>query len=244
MSDAGGESYIRWKHWDAEKFAQVSQGASFYFGQFFKKNNVLRKRSKILELGFGNGELLGYLRSHDHQVIGVELNTHLVERAVNSGYEAFAGLVGEIPELQNESFDLIFAFDVVEHMTQIQLNEFFSWARKHLNKDGRLILRFPEGASPFGLAYQNGDFTHVTSLTLGKVTSLCSLNNLELVSYRDEFLRSNKLCSYGLIGKTVLLLLQGYASLLRSILKVLLYPLSVDLRLSTNSIAVIAAKDL
>jgi len=244
MSGTGGENYIRWKHWDAEKFAQINPGTNFYFDQFFRKIRVLGNKSKVLEIGFGNGELLGYLRAHDHKVIGVELNTHLVETAINSGYEAFSGLIWDIPELQSEKFDLIVAFDVVEHMSLKKLNAFFSWARSHLNKGGNLILRFPEGGSPFGLVYQNGDFTHVTSLTQTKIAFLCNQNNMDLLSYRDEFLSSNKLCTYGLIGKMGLLMLQGYASLLKSVLLIFLYPLSVDLRLGTNSIAVIAVREI
>jgi 2-polyprenyl-3-methyl-5-hydroxy-6-metoxy-1,4-benzoquinol methylase len=244
MSDTGGENYIRWKHWDFEKFAQVGPGASFYFDQLFNKNKVLGYRSKVLEIGFGNGELLGYLRAHDHKVVGVEINGSLVERAIKSGFEAFNGPILDIPELQLEKFDLIVAFDVAEHMTYTELNALFAWVRSHLNKGGKLILRFPEGASPFGLAYQNGDFTHVTSLTKGKIVALCDTNNLELLTYSDEFLRSNKLCAFGFLGRIVLRMLQGYASLLRWTMRILLYPLSIDLRLGTNSIAVIAAVEI
>jgi len=242
MQDTVGENYIKWKHWDAEMFAQVISGADFYFDQFFKGSAALEKNSKVLEIGFGNGELLGYLHARHHFVTGVEINKHLVDRANNAGFKAYAGLVWDIHELQHEQFDLIVALDVAEHMSYNELNALFAWSSSHLKKGGKFILRFPEGASPFGLAYQNGDFTHVTSLTLGKIASLCSISELRLLSYGDEYLRSDKLCDYGTAGKLVLLLLQGYARLMRTSLRVLLYPLSIDLRLSTNSIAVIAAK--
>lgn len=240
MSELSGDNYIRWKNWEAENFAQTSSGALFYFAQFFRRHPVLKNNSEVLEIGFGNGELLGYLRDRSHNVTGVEINPHLVERATQAGYEAHAGLVWEIPALLNRKFDSIFAFDVAEHMTQAELNAFFSWSKAHLNSDGRLILRFPEGASPFGLAYQNGDFTHVTSLTMSKTHSLCEMNNLKLLSYSDEFLRSNILCAYGLVGKLALLMLQGYAKVLRTTMCMVFYPLSLDVKFSTNSIAVIS----
>lgn len=240
MSELSGDNYIRWKNWDAGNFAHASSGAIFYFTQFFKRHPVLRKQSEVLEIGFGNGELLGYLKDRGHKVVGVEINPHLVERAAQAGFEAYAGLVWDISELQSRTFDSIFAFDVVEHMTQTELNAFFSWAKSHLKSEGRLILRFPEGASPFGLAYQNGDFTHVTSLTASKTNSLCEMNGLKLLSYSDEFLRSNQLCSYGFIGKLALIMLQAYAKVLRTMMRVLFYPLSLDIKFSTNSIAVIS----
>lgn len=231
--------YISWKKWDQEEFGKLTYGGEFYFNQFFRKYKLLKKNKKILEIGFGNGGLLGYLKKHSNELIGVETNTILVSRAVENGYGAFAGLVWEVSELDDKKFDLIFAFDVVEHMSVGDLKSFFSWVAKHLDAYGSLILRFPEGASPLGLAYQHGDFTHATILTRNKLISLCDINELTLISYDDEYLRSDKLCSYGLIGKFFLLILQAYAKFLRNILKFFLFPLSTDLRLSTNSIVII-----
>ena len=229
--------YIEWKKWSEENFGRVGPGTRFYFGQIFKRG--LKKNSKILEIGFGNGEMLGYFRAKGHEIIGVELNDALMSRAKILGYTAYAGAVWDIPKLQTEKFDLIAAFSVVEHMYYDDLSAFFSWTRKHLNDGGKLYLRFPEGASPFGLAYQNGDFTHVTSLTKLKIEALCNKSDLDLMSYTDDLFSSNKLCSFGLPGKMVLLMLQWYARWLRWTMRVLLYPLQPELKLSSTSIAVI-----
>jgi SAM-dependent methyltransferase len=234
------KKYIRWKNWGEDDFALVKPGSRFYFDQVFKPR--LSENSKVLEIGFGNGELLGYFRAQDHDIVGVEINDALVDRAKNLGYVAYTGAVWDIAGLQSEKFDLIAAFSVVEHMNHEQLNTFFSWTRLHLNDGGRLYLQFPEGASPFGFANQNGDFTHVTSLTKPKIEALCDTNNMVLLSYSDDLLSSNKLCSIGPLGKMVLLLLQGYASVVKWTLRILLYPLTTSLRLGTNSIAVIAAQ--
>lgn len=229
--------YIGWKKWGEEAFGVVMPGSRFCFDQIFKKR--LKEKSKVLEIGYGNGELLSYFRAQDHQIVGVEVNDALVDRAKKSGYAAYSGAVWDIAELQPEKFDLIVAFAVVEHMGYEELNALFLWSRKHLNDDGALYLKFPEGASPLGLGYQNGDFTHVSCLTKSKIKSLCNASNMELQSYTDELLVSNKLCSFGLIGKMVLLTLQWYASLLKWAIRVLLFPLSPSLKLGTNSIAVI-----
>jgi len=109
----------------------VRPGSRFYFDQIFKPS--LREKNKVLEVGFGNGELLGYFRSQDHDIVGVEINDALVGRANNLGYVAYTGAVWDIAELQPEKFDLIAAFSVVEHMDFEQLTKFFLWAKKHLN---------------------------------------------------------------------------------------------------------------
>lgn len=80
----------------------------------------------------------------------------------------------------------------------------------------------------------------MTSLTKLKIEALCNKSDLELVSYTDDLLLSNKLCSFGLLGKMVLLALQWYARLLRWTMRILLYPLQPELRLSSTSIAVIS----
>jgi len=79
----------------------------------------------------------------------------------------------------------------------------------------------------------------VTSLRRVKIEALCNTSNMELQSYTDERVVSNKLCSFGLIGKMGLLMLQWYAGLLKWAIRILLYPLGPSLRLGTNSIAVI-----
>ncbi|MHB8747308.1 MAG: class I SAM-dependent methyltransferase [Gammaproteobacteria bacterium] len=233
-------AYIGWKQWHSEQFAAVAPGTHFYFDQIFGRRPG--KMGKVLEIGYGNGALLGYLRARGHAVVGVEINEPLVTRANECGYTAYQGAAWAIAELQPQHFDLIVAFDVAEHMSYEELRIFFAWARDHLNEGGKLYLRFPEGASPFGLANQNGDFTHVTSLSLPKIEALCAGSRTELVSYSDDVLSSNKLCAFGPAGKLILLLLQGYAAALKGMLKLILYPLATSLRLGTNSIAVITAR--
>jgi len=231
--------YVAWKKWNRNNFGKINLGGRFYFDQFFNKYKLLSNQKVILEVGFGNGELLGYLKSLNHVLIGVETNSVLTSLAIENGYDAFVGLAWKLKALENKKFDLILAFDVIEHMGLVDLESFFSWAAIHLSDKGKLVLRFPEGASPFGLAYQHGDFTHISTLTKNKLNSLCNGKGMNLLSYDDEYLRSDKLCSFGLFGKITLLLLQGYAKFFKSNIKVFLYPLSIDLKLSTNSIAII-----
>ena len=229
-----------WKQWHAEQFATVSPGSRFYFDQIFR--HLPDKQGKVLEIGYGNGPILGYFRARGHEVVGVEINERLVKRAHECEYQAYQGPVWATAELQPLWFDLVVAFDVAEHMSYQELQNFFSWVKNHLNEDGKFYLRFPEGASPLGLAIQNGDFMHVTSLTLPKIEALCIESDMKLVSYSDDLLSSNKLCSLGLVGRGFLLLLQGYAYVLKWILRAILYPIATSLRLSTNSIAVIALR--
>ena len=96
--------YIQWKHWDEVKFATIRPGERFYFEQIF--GNKVPDNSRILEIGFGNGTLLGYFRELGHTVIGTELNDKLVTKANMAGYTAYNGAVWEINELQSSNLIL------------------------------------------------------------------------------------------------------------------------------------------
>ena len=232
------DRYIEWKNWNEINFGVTNPGSNFYFQQIFK-HSANKGRGKVLEIGFGNGELLGYFRSNGFEVYGVEINSILVNRAKDNGYKAFKGWVCNINELSSIKFDMVVAFDVAEHLTENQLRELFSWVDSNLDEEGSFFLRFPEGSSPFGLSNQNGDFTHLTSLTELKILSLCESSSLKLLSYSDDIISSNKLCNFGFIGKGVLLIMQLYSRVVKASLRIIFFPVSTSVNLATNSIVVV-----
>ncbi len=230
-------NYIHWKQWDTKEFGLPDAGESFYFDRLFKR--MVKADSHVLEIGFGNGELLGYFKLSGHSVVGVEIQDELTTKAAEKGFTAFSGLVWEIPELQDKHFDLVVACDVVEHLSYDDLTVMFRWVKGHLNPNGQMLLRFPEGASPLGLPNYNGDFTHKTFFTKDKMHNLCIVNGLTLVRYSDDLISSNKLCSFGVPGKFLLMVLQWYSWLLMRAVRIVFYPIESKLKMGTNSIAVI-----
>jgi len=62
-------------------------------------------------------------------------------------------------------FDVIVVFDVLEHLTLEEILIFLDRAKQLLVTGGVIIARVPNCASPYGLAYQNGDFTHLTQFS-------------------------------------------------------------------------------
>jgi len=230
-------NYLHWKEWDRRPFATTGPGEEHYFDRLFRK--LTPARSKILEIGFGNGSLLGYFAARAHTVMGTELQEELVAKARGSGFSTFLGVAWDLPELQEHSFDLVVALDVAEHLNRAELESLFGWVYRHLNPEGHFVLRFPEGASFFGMPGQNGDFTHVTWLTKSKIQYLCTSSGLLLSSYSDDLISSNRMCSWGAFGKALLAILQAYRWLVGGAIRLFLFPLSFDLRTSNNSIAVV-----
>jgi len=229
--------YLHWKGWSREAFGQCSPGNRFCFEQQFE--GLLKPDSRILEVGFGNGELLGFLKGRGRHVVGVEINEELVKRAIDRGFTAYYGHPWEIADLQTEKFDLVVGMAVAEHMDYACLIKFFKWVSANLRESGVLFLKFPEGSSPIALGYQNGDFTHISCLTITKIEALCELSGMGLAAYIDDQLVSNTLCSLGPVGRFALVCLQLYARLLKLLIRMLFFPLNPRLNLATNSIALI-----
>jgi 2-polyprenyl-3-methyl-5-hydroxy-6-metoxy-1,4-benzoquinol methylase len=166
------DRYIDWKDWRDGSFGMFGASDARYFT--VETGIVARSGARVLEVGFGNGSFLGWVRSLGVETWGVELSPGLVERA-----NTFLGVrraFGDLNDPQltavSGSFTHIVAFDVVEHIAQADLPIFLNRLKALLARDGRIVLRFPNGDSPFGRAHQHGDPTHVTTIGSGKIRYL------------------------------------------------------------------------
>jgi len=97
------------------------------------------------------------------------LESKLVKNSIvwgkKRGFNVFLGyLTDDLTELDTE-FDAVIAFDVLEHIPKENLEDYFRAINRHLKVGGRVIVRFPNGDSPFGRHPQYGDYTHKTVLT-------------------------------------------------------------------------------
>ncbi len=153
-------SYLEWKMWDEGQFGLSGAEEQAYFRKLVDLAAPLAGKD-VCEVGFGNGALLSWLGATGHRVFGVELQKELVERANSRGMTAVADIASFPSDMR---FDLILLIDVVEHIQQHAIPGFLTSMKVRLKPGGRIIARFPNGDSPFGLKNQNGDVTHVTTI--------------------------------------------------------------------------------
>jgi 2-polyprenyl-3-methyl-5-hydroxy-6-metoxy-1,4-benzoquinol methylase len=174
--------YEDWKNWEADSFAKTSKLEEAYFNNIFKLLK-LKKSSKILEIGFGNGSFLGYAVSQKFNYDGIESNQNLVDLAIDNNFSAYTSL----DKINRETkYDLIILFDVIEHINADAVEEFFKEMNVHLEKTGSIFLRFPNGSSPLGLGNQHGDVTHCNIVTLPKLNYWCYNSDLKVIFYRGD----------------------------------------------------------
>jgi SAM-dependent methyltransferase len=184
--DNSNSDYMNWKEWGIRTFAQLNISDKRYFDSELK--GLLIKDviplPRILEIGFGNGKFLQYCLDCGWDITGTEINPLLVQTAQEKGFHAI--LSEDLVELADEQFDLVVAFDVLEHIPQDKIIFFLTQIKRVLKQDGVCLLRFPNGDSPFGLANQNGDITHVTAIGSEKIKFFASQASLDLIACRGE----------------------------------------------------------
>jgi SAM-dependent methyltransferase len=169
-------NYAEWKRWDGA-FAATDKEARYFAAEF--RDIPLRDR-RVLEIGFGNGSFLAWAKGEGADVAGIELNAEMRDAARKGGFTAFDASLGELAS-RDARYDLIVAFDVLEHWDANELSENFRAVRNLLAEGGVFVSRFPNGQSPFGRVYQHGDFSHQSTLSTYKIEYLAGISGLDIV---------------------------------------------------------------
>ena len=169
-------NYTEWKRWDGV-FAASDKEARYFAAEF--ADIPLRGR-RVLEVGFGNGSFLAWAKGEGADVAGLELNADMRDAARKNGFVAFDASLAELAS-NDARYDLIVAFDVLEHWDANELSENFRAVRALLAEGGLFVSRFPNGQSPFGRVYQHGDFSHKSTLSTYKIEYLAGLSGLDIV---------------------------------------------------------------
>jgi SAM-dependent methyltransferase len=184
--------YSEWKGWGAAEFGQCPAATERYFDWHVDRALATSRPAgaRVLELGFGNGRFLGYCRKRGFGAVGVESDPDLVERASGLGFVA-AKSIDDL--VDHGPFDLIAAFDVLEHLDRQALDNFFGKLPPLLGDAGRVLLRVPNGDSPFGRRHQHGDRSHITTFGEFKLRQFAHASGLTVAAvgdspwYVDEF---------------------------------------------------------
>lgn len=168
--------YTEWKQWSGA-FVVGGKEARYFAAEF---RGIPLQGRRLLEIGFGNGGFLAWARGQGAQVSGIEINDAMLEAAQRHGFEASKATLSELAE-RGEQYDLVAAFDVLEHWDVEELLQNFGLIRQLLREGGVFLARFPNGQSPFGRVFQHGDFSHKSTLSSFKIEYLATATGLEVV---------------------------------------------------------------
>jgi 2-polyprenyl-3-methyl-5-hydroxy-6-metoxy-1,4-benzoquinol methylase len=176
-------NYSEWKGWLNEvPFGELQASESERFRMQLDRFSISYKQINALELGFGNGGFMRFLKDNGSVVEGIEVQEELIEAAKRFGFPAH----NSVDKATQAPYDLIVAFDVLEHLTLPQLMDFFVHADRLLKSDGVMLFRFPNADSFAGLGAQNGDFTHITSIGQQKLQQLVGPAGFRIDRFESE----------------------------------------------------------
>jgi SAM-dependent methyltransferase len=101
-----------------------------------------RRSGRLLDVGFGGGDLLDAAQRAGWRVSGVEVTSAAVENARRRGIDAFHGTLADAP-YEAESFDVVVAAEILEHI--IEAAELLGGIRRMLRPGGLLWATTPHG---------------------------------------------------------------------------------------------------
>jgi cyclopropane fatty-acyl-phospholipid synthase-like methyltransferase len=140
----------------------------------------------IADLGCGAGWLLRFLAGRGYRNLsGIDASAEQVALARAHAAEVEQGDLLAFLRARPATFDLLTAFDVIEHLTKDETLDFLDACHAALRPGGRLVLQTPNGESPFVGSVRYGDFTHETCFTPALLVQLLQLAGFEHAEVRE-----------------------------------------------------------
>ena len=96
------------------------------------------KKSIVLDVGVGTGRLLNIIEAREK--FGIDISIPYLKKVKKLGIDVICSKVEDIP-YENESFDIVFATDILEHV--LDLNKAIKEITRLLKPKGYFILRVP-----------------------------------------------------------------------------------------------------
>jgi 2-polyprenyl-3-methyl-5-hydroxy-6-metoxy-1,4-benzoquinol methylase len=167
---------------------------------YFPTYNFVKDKSKlkILEIGCGYGYLTYALRKLGHEVIGIDISKTAIEFAKNNFGGKFYERNIENLNFKENSFDLIIATELIEHLSDINL--FITKSIKLLKNNGFLLISTPNKPKNNNENYWETDNppVHVFWLSTDSFKFLGEKYNLniEFMKNSNPYYKHNMLAMY------------------------------------------------
>ena len=167
-SDSLFQNYVRHRHYSGTERWHVSYDEikKFHLDRLPRWLDRLDHDATILDAGCATGYLLGLLDNDGFKSLtGVELSGQLVQIAKSTLPSKITIIQSDVRDFlsttQNESFDVIMFYHVLEHIPREQTVELLAQFRRCLKPGGYLSIKVPNASFFLAGIQLFGDFTHV-----------------------------------------------------------------------------------
>jgi SAM-dependent methyltransferase len=141
-----GDSMLDWRKKDADPYRNLIRDSNQLL--FIHKHKDLKKKRVMVEYGCAFGDLLAMMKTLNpgHEQYGVEVVAkvaRIAEKRLGKGRIFIQSCEKRTP-LKPESTDLVFSFDVIEHVaSKKNVEKMFEESNRLLKKDGVCIIVTP-----------------------------------------------------------------------------------------------------
>ena len=184
------QDYPNWKGWLTKvPFGELSTLQTKTYELQLERLSIPYQEINALEIGYGNGSFITFLMNNGSGIEGIEIQEPLLDAAKAKGIP----VQSSINDVACGPYDLIVAFDVLEHLTIEELKSLFLKCRSLLKQKGAMLFRFPNADSFAGMGAQNGDFTHITAIGQTKLQQIVEPFGLRIERFEAEIVYPKKI---------------------------------------------------
>jgi 2-polyprenyl-3-methyl-5-hydroxy-6-metoxy-1,4-benzoquinol methylase len=145
------------------------------------------KDAEILDIGCGHGALVRCMSQMGYKrVTGVDCSREMVSKAQAFGIGSVE--IGDFLEILRDNpsrYQLITAFDVVEHQKKQDVLPLLDAIYRALGPGGTILIQTPNAMSHYGLWCRYGDFTHEVifdAFSVKQVLAVAGFSNLRVMA--------------------------------------------------------------
>ena len=139
-------------------FNELANTAREYFIEYLNNHYNLSAKTRVLEIGCGEGGNLLPFAEFGCEVMGIDISKTRIEQAQEffEYYNASGKFIcqnfitADKPQSDDDRFDIILIHDVIEHIEPDFKHEFVSNIKPFLRKNGIVFMGFPAWQNPFG----------------------------------------------------------------------------------------------
>ncbi len=138
----------------------------------------------LLEIGSGRGEFAEIVKNSGMKYIGVEPSKYLREKLEARGFDILSDPVPHLAVADN-SVDIVYTYDVLEHMENYStILSFFNEAKRVLKDDGYIIVIAPNAETLGNLFYLH-EYQHNYFTSAERTTSLLQDSEFDIVAVKS-----------------------------------------------------------
>ena len=169
--------------------SNIEKGYTSLF-EFYKHNYLPHvpadKNSNILVISCGPGYFVDMLNRHGYNnVLGIDSFADKIELAKKRGLNCKQSSAFEYLDNSNESYDLIFCEQELNHLTKDEIVEFLKLANSKINPGGKLISHALNGANPItgseALAQNFDHYNTFTEYTMKQVLTYTGFTDVKVI---------------------------------------------------------------